>query len=96
MIYKPNSIIFLLFLIIISATVSYFLVDRKEWVITKQEFLLAAHASENRILAAQLDDYKQHVFQFRQEEYRKGFEDGKTQTGVSMMQGGYWKKVCEN
>jgi hypothetical protein len=87
MIYKPNSVTFSIVAIALAVTFSYFVIDRKEWVITKQKFLLETHTTENRLLLAQLTDYEQNVFQFRQEEYRKGFEDGKTQIGVSMMQG---------
>ena len=84
---KKELIIFCTAFTVVLGTVCYFLVDRKDWELTKTRFIAKAQEVENRILAAQLKDYEQLVFQLRQEEYQKGFEAGKTQMGVSFMQG---------
>ena len=65
-----------------------FIVDTKQWTIDKQKFLLEIHGHENRLMAAQLQDYQQLMHQNSVEEYRRGYDDGKTDTGIAMMNGG--------
>jgi hypothetical protein len=67
--------------------VALYVTDRKQWTIDKQAFIITAHTQENRLLAAQLSDYSQQIYQTNYEEYRRGYDKGRIDMGISLMAG---------
>jgi hypothetical protein len=88
MIIKPTKSFTLpTLLIALVIGVAFYVTDRKQWTIDKQDFLIIAHTQENRLLAAQLSDYSQQIYQTNYEEYRRGYDQGRTDMGIALMEG---------
>jgi len=50
--------------------------------------LITTYDLESNIQDAQIADFSQQLAQAEQAEYSKGFEDGRTQAGIALVQGG--------
>jgi len=56
--------------------------------ISNLEAIITTYNMESNIQEAQINDLSQQIDSAKMAEYQKGFEDGKTQAGVALAQGG--------